>query len=48
MFIIDPRGELFAITQRTRKKLGPVKVICPFKDKLLPEIAGRSRMHPEF
>jgi type IV secretory pathway TraG/TraD family ATPase VirD4 len=34
MVIIDPRAEILCITLRTRKALGPVKVICPIREGL--------------
>lgn len=39
MVILDPKGELLAITQRAREDLGRVIVLCPFKEGLPVELA---------
>jgi len=38
MVILDPKGELTSTTLPARKKLGPVKIICPIRDGVEPEV----------
>ncbi len=56
MVIIDPRAEILCITLRTRKKLGPVKIICPMLegmdagvvDVIQRHFAGTGRLTDSF